>query len=69
MPKRNRWIYVALPKFLMDQIDMVIESDRYPEGRWRSRIDVAVEALKRFLEQPEVKAKLEAYKQRQTKAK
>ena len=40
---RGNWVYVGLPKEIVDRIDLVIES-----GKWgfRSRNDYALEAIK-----------------------
>ena len=40
---RGNWVYVGLPKEIVDRIDRVIES-----GKWgfRSRNDYALEAIK-----------------------
>lgn len=40
---RGNWVYVGLPKEIVDRIDQIIES-----GKWgfRSRNDYALEAIK-----------------------
>jgi metal-responsive CopG/Arc/MetJ family transcriptional regulator len=48
-PKREeevKWKYVNVPEFLLEQVDKIVDADRYPEGRWHGRADFVIVAIK-----------------------
>lgn len=59
MPKSTRtaWRYVAIPVELSDQINQIVEKDRYPIGQWHSKDHFVIQAIKDKLAEMEASEK------------
>jgi metal-responsive CopG/Arc/MetJ family transcriptional regulator len=51
--KEIRWKYINIPDFLLQEVDKIVDSDRYPEGRWHGRADFVIVAIKDKIRQCE----------------
>jgi len=52
---RNKWVYIAIPRELAQIIDKIVEENKYPMGKYRSRNHFVLETLKQTLEKYERK--------------
>jgi len=52
VPRNDKisWGYVGFPDFIIRRVDEVIEKDKYPAGRWHSRQDLMIAAVKLYLD-------------------